>query len=80
MDEVLSKTLKANLKNAKTPEAKLDAVVLAMISVVDCQQKTSGRVKWLRTAFVLLAVSILVLITAGPEALKDMITLSKGGV
>lgn len=80
MDEVLSNTLKANLRSAKTPEAKLDAVVLAMISVVDCQQKTSGRVKWLRTAFVLLAIAILVLITAGPETLKDMITLSKGGV
>ena len=79
MDAVLSQTLKANLKAAKTPEAKLDAVVLAMIAVVDCQHKTSGRVKWLRTAFILLAVAILVLITAGPEALKEMITLTKGG-
>lgn len=80
MDEVLSNTLKANLKAAKTPGTKLDAVVLAMISVVDCQHKTSARVKWLRTAFILLAVAILVLITAGPETLKEMITLSKGGV
>ena len=79
MDAVLSQTLKANLKAAKTPDAKLDAVVLAMIAVVDCQHKTSGRVKWLRTAFIFLAIAILVLITAGPEALKEMITLSKGG-
>ena len=79
MDETLSSTLKANLKAAKTPETKLDAVVLAMIAVVDCQQKTSARVKWLRTAFIFLAVAILVLTTAGPETLKEMITLSKGG-
>jgi hypothetical protein len=80
MDEVLAKTLKANLKAAKTPETKLDAVVLAMISVVDCQHRTAARVKWLRTSFLLLAVAILVLTTAGPETLKEMITLSKGGV
>ena len=80
MDEVLSDTLKANLKSAKTPEAKLDAVVLAMVSLVDCQHKTSKRVKWLRSAFLLLAVSILLLVTVGPEALKEMITLSKGGL
>jgi len=79
MDSVLSSTLQANLKSAKTPEAKLDAVVLALIAVVDCQCKTSGRVKWLRTAFFLLAISIIVLVTAGPEALKEMILLSKGG-
>lgn len=79
MDAVLSQTLKANLKAAKTPDAKLDAVVLAMIAVVDCQHKTSGRVKWLRTAFILLSVAILVLITAGPETLKEMITLTKCG-
>lgn len=79
MDAVLSQTLKANLKAAKTSEAKMDAVVLAMIAVVDCQHKTSGRVKWLRTAFILLSVAILVLITAGPETLKEMITLTKCG-
>ena len=35
MDETLSNTLMANLKAAKTPETKLDALVLAMIAVVD---------------------------------------------
>ncbi len=45
MDSVLADTLKANLKNAATEDAKLDALVLAMIAVVDCQLKTAERVK-----------------------------------
>jgi len=45
MDSVLANTLKANLKNATTQDAKLDALVLAMIAVVDCQLKTADRVK-----------------------------------
>lgn len=45
MDGVLADTLKANLKNAATAEAKLDALVLSMIAVVDCQLKTADRVK-----------------------------------
>ena len=45
MDSVLADTLKANLKNATTSEMKLDALVLAMIAVVDCQLKTAERVK-----------------------------------
>ena len=45
MDNVLADTLKANLKNAATADAKLDALVLAMIAVVDCQLKTADRVK-----------------------------------
>jgi len=45
MDSVLADTLKANLKNAATEDAKLDALVLAMIAVVDCQLKTAERVR-----------------------------------
>ena len=45
MDQVLADTIKANLKAAKTPDAKLDSIILAMIAVVDCQLKTAGRVK-----------------------------------
>lgn len=45
MDQVLADTLTANLKHASTPEAKLDALVLADIALVDCQRKTSERVK-----------------------------------
>lgn len=45
MDSVLANTLKANLKNASTKGAKLEALVLAMIAIVDCQLKTAERVK-----------------------------------
>lgn len=45
MDSVLADTLKANLKNAATEDAKLDALVLSMIAVVDCQLKTAKSVK-----------------------------------
>ena len=45
MDQVLKDTLTANLKAAKTAEAKLDALVLSNIAVIDCQYKTGSRVK-----------------------------------
>lgn len=45
MDNVLADTLKANLKNATTQDMKLDALVLSMIAVVDCQLKTAERVR-----------------------------------
>lgn len=45
MDQVLAATLTANLKSAKTTDAKVDALVLANIALVDCQRKTAERVK-----------------------------------
>ena len=45
MEQVLADTLTANLKSAHTAEAKQDALILAMIAVVDCQLKTATRVK-----------------------------------
>lgn len=56
MDAVLADTLKANLKSAKTPEAKSDALTLAMIAMVDCQRKTAERVKSLRWKVICLAL------------------------
>ena len=56
MDSVLANTLKANLKAAKTPEAKSDALTLAMIAMVDCQQKTAERVKVLTWKVIALAL------------------------
>ena len=50
MDDVLAATLTANLKHASTTEAKIDALVLADIALVDCQHKTSDRVKALCAA------------------------------
>lgn len=45
MDQVLADTLTANLKAAHTPDEKQNALILAMIAVVDCQLKTASRVK-----------------------------------
>lgn len=45
MDIVLANTLRANLKNAKTVGTKIDAIVVALISVVDCQLSTAEKVK-----------------------------------
>lgn len=50
MDKVLADTLTANLKSASTEEETRKALTLAMIAVVDCQLKTSDRVKELHTA------------------------------
>ena len=47
MDSVLADTLTANLKSASTPEARAEAQTLALIALVDCQHKTSDRVKTL---------------------------------
>jgi len=61
MDKTLADTLTANLKSAKTPEARADAMTLAMIAMVDCQQKTGARVK--RQGVILAGVGLLLLIT-----------------
>ena len=61
MDKTLADTLTANLKSAKTPEARADAMTLAMIAMVDCQQKTGARVK--RQGLILAGVGLLLLIT-----------------
>ena len=61
MDKTLADTLTANLKSAKTPEARTDAMTLAMIAMVDCQQKTGARVK--RQGVILAGVGLLLLIT-----------------
>lgn len=45
MDQVLANTLTANLKSADVPEAKIEALRLSMIALVECQLKTSQRVK-----------------------------------
>ena len=60
MDKTLADTLTANLKSAKTPEARTDAMTLAMIAMVDCQQKTGARVK--RQGVILAGVGVLLLI------------------
>jgi len=71
MDKTLADTLTANLKSAKTPEARTGAMTLAMIAMVDCQQKTGARVK--RQGLILAAIGILLaiaLLCGNDSALK----------
>lgn len=62
MDEVTKNMVTAQLKKAKTPEALHDAMVSAMIAVVDCQFKTGLRVKrqglWIIGVGLILAISL----------------------
>lgn len=63
MDEVTKNMVTAQLKSAKTKEALDDALVSAMIALVDCQFKTGLRVKrqglWLVGVGLVLLVSLL---------------------
>ena len=79
MDKVLSDTLKANLKSADTTEKKLEAIILAMIAVVDCQYKTSQRTKRQAVAIVAIVLALAVLIVAGPDTLVKVLTILRGG-
>lgn len=81
MDKTLADTLTANLKSAKTPEARTDAMTLAMIAMVDCQQKTGARVK--RQGLILAGVGVLLLVAllcGNDSALKVLCFWRSGGV
>lgn len=60
MDEVTRDMVKAQLKSAKTPQALNDAMVSAMIAVVDCQCKTGMRVK--RQGLILAGIGLLLIV------------------
>ena len=63
MDDVTKNMVTAQLKSAKTSEALHDAMVSAMIAMVDCQYKTGLRVKrqglWIAGVGLVLLVSLL---------------------
>lgn len=61
MDEVTKNMVNAQLKSAKTPEALDDAIVSAMIALVDCQFKTGQRVK--RQGLLLAGVGLILLVS-----------------
>ena len=80
MDEVTKNMVTAQLKTAKTPEALNDALVSAMIAVVDCQCKTGMRVK--RQGLVLAGIGILLVIAllcGNDSALKVRCFWRSGG-
>ena len=62
MDEVTKNMVTAQLKSAKTPETLHDAMVSAMIAMVDCQYKTGLRVKrqglWIAGVGLILVLSL----------------------
>lgn len=78
MDQVLADTLKANLKSAKSPDEVQKAMTLAMVALVDCQCKTSGRVKWLVKMFVVLAALVAVAILCGNETAAKLLQFGRG--
>ena len=81
MDKTLADTLTANLKSAKTPEARTDAMTLAMIAMVDCQCKTGMRVK--RQGLIIAGVGIILLVSllcGGESALRLLCFWRTGGV
>ena len=63
MDEVTKNMVKAQLKKAKTPDMLDEAMVSAMIALVDCQYKTGQRVKrqglWIIGVGAILALSLI---------------------
>ena len=63
MDDVTKDMVKAQLKSAKTPEMLDEAMVSAMIALVDCQYKTGQRVKrqglWIIGVGAILALSLI---------------------
>lgn len=79
MDEVTKNMVTAQLKTAKTPEALNDALVSAMIAVVDCQCRTGMRVK--RQGIVLVGVGILLAIAllCGNDSALKMLCFWRSG-
>ena len=61
MDETTKNMVTAQLKKARTPEALYDAMVSAMIAMVDCQYKTGLRVK--RQGLCLAGVGLVLLVS-----------------
>lgn len=63
MDETTKNMVTAQLKSAKSSETLHDAMVSAMIAMVDCQYKTGLRVKrqglWIAGVGLVLLVSLL---------------------
>ena len=79
MDEVTRDMVKAQLKSAKTTEALNDAMVSAMIAVVDCQCKTGMRVK--RQGLILAGIGLLLLLAllCGNESALKILCFWRSG-
>ena len=79
MDEVTKNMVTAQLKTAKSAETLHDAMVSAMIAMVDCQYKTGLRVK--RQGLWIIGVGLVLLISllCGDAAALKMLCFWRGG-
>ena len=79
MDETTKNMVTAQLKSAKSSETLHDAMVSAMIAMVDCQYKTGLRVKrqglWIIGVGAILALSLL----CGDAAALKVLCFWRGG-
>lgn len=78
MDEVTMKMVTAQLKTAKTSEALHDALVSAMIAMVDCQYKTGLRVKRQGLWIVGVGLVLLLSLLCGDAAALKLICFWRG--
>lgn len=79
MDEVTKNMVTAQLKSAKTDEALHDALVSAMIAMVDCQFKTGLRVKRQGLWIIGVGLTLLISLLCGDAEALKLICFWKGG-
>lgn len=78
MDEVMKNMVTAQLKSAKTTDALHDAMVSAMIAMVDCQYKTGLRVKRQGLLVLGMCAILAISIACGDEAALRLFCLWRG--
>lgn len=78
MDDVTMRMVTAQLKSASGEQALHDAIVSALIAVVECQYKTGKRVK--RQGLILCGVAALIVVAllCSPEAAKTLLMFGRG--
>lgn len=78
MDDVTMRMVTAQLKTASGEEALHDAIVSALIAVVECQYKTGKRVK--RQGMILCGVALLIVVAllCSPEAAATLLRFGRG--
>ncbi len=79
MDEVTKNMVTAQLKSAKTDDALHDALVSAMIAMVDCQFKTGLRVKRQGLWIIGVGMTLLVSLLCGDAEALKLICFWRGG-
>lgn len=79
MDEVTKNMVTAQLKSAKTDEALHDALVSAMIAMVDCQFKTGLRVKRQGLWIIGVGLTLLISLLCGDAEALKLICFWRGG-